>query len=70
MTVYSHSHADHIGAAGLWGKEVERIGHIESRRLLRREADTQRPAPETQRQYMADLTASTRAALTGLDPTP
>jgi glyoxylase-like metal-dependent hydrolase (beta-lactamase superfamily II) len=163
--VYSHSHADHIGAAGMWGKNVERIGHIENRRLLQRAADPQRPAPttvfedhltvevggerlelayhgpnhspdniyvhapkyrtlmlvdvffpgwvpfkelavsqdipdwikahdialdypwqtlvgghlgrlgqrsdaETQKQYMADLTASTRAALAGLDPTP
>jgi glyoxylase-like metal-dependent hydrolase (beta-lactamase superfamily II) len=45
--VYSHSHADHIGAAGLWGKDVERIGHVENRRLLRRDADPQRPVPTT-----------------------
>jgi len=45
--IYSHSHADHIGAAGLWGKKVERIGHIETRRLLRRAGDPNRPAPTT-----------------------
>ncbi|WP_244371847.1 MBL fold metallo-hydrolase [Streptomyces griseorubiginosus] len=45
--VYSHSHADHIGAAGLWGKDVERIGHAENRRLLKRDADPGRPAPAT-----------------------
>jgi glyoxylase-like metal-dependent hydrolase (beta-lactamase superfamily II) len=43
--VYSHSHADHIGAASLFGKDVVRIGHTETRRLLRIDADPNRPAP-------------------------
>jgi glyoxylase-like metal-dependent hydrolase (beta-lactamase superfamily II) len=43
--VYSHSHTDHIGAASLFGKDVVRIGHTENRRLLRRDADPNRPAP-------------------------
>jgi len=43
--VYSHSHADHIGASSLLGADVVRIGHSECRRLLRRAADPNRPAP-------------------------
>jgi len=43
--VYSHYHADHIGAASLFGKDVVRIGHTETRRLLRIDADPNRPAP-------------------------
>jgi len=43
--VYSHSHADHIGAAALFGGDVVRIGHEENRRLLRRAKDPNRPAP-------------------------
>lgn len=43
--VYSHNHADHIGAASIFGKNVERIGHTETRRLLRIDADPNRPAP-------------------------
>ncbi|MEV5575261.1 MBL fold metallo-hydrolase [Spirillospora sp. NPDC052269] len=43
--VYSHSHADHIGAASLFGKDVVRIAHTETRRLLRIAADPNRPAP-------------------------
>jgi len=43
--VYSHSHADHIGASALLGADVVRIGHSECRRLLLREADPNRPAP-------------------------
>ena len=34
--VYSHSHADHIGASSLFGPDVVRIGHRENRRLLLR----------------------------------
>ena len=44
--VYSHHHADHAGAANLFGDEVIRIGHIETRRLLLRDNDSTRPAPE------------------------
>ena len=45
--VYSHHHADHAGASSLFGKNVERIGHEETRRLLRRDNDPTRPAPTT-----------------------
>ena len=44
--VYSHHHADHAGAADLFGTDVVRIGHEETRRLLLRDNDPTRPAPE------------------------
>ena len=44
--VYSHHHADHAGAADLFGNDLTRIGHIETRRLLLRDNDATRPAPE------------------------
>jgi glyoxylase-like metal-dependent hydrolase (beta-lactamase superfamily II) len=44
--VYSHHHADHAGAANLFGDGVVRIGHAETRRLLLRDNDPTRPAPE------------------------
>jgi glyoxylase-like metal-dependent hydrolase (beta-lactamase superfamily II) len=44
--VYSHHHADHAGAANLLGDDVVRIGHAETQRLLRRDNDPTRPAPE------------------------
>jgi glyoxylase-like metal-dependent hydrolase (beta-lactamase superfamily II) len=44
--VYSHHHADHAGAADLFGDGVIRIGHEETRRLLLRDDDPTRPAPE------------------------
>ncbi|GAA3775986.1 MBL fold metallo-hydrolase [Streptomyces chiangmaiensis] len=43
--IYSHSHADHISAAGLFGKDVVRIAHTETRRLLKLERDPNRPLP-------------------------
>jgi len=43
--VYSHSHADHIGAASIFGADVERLGHAETGRLLRRDGDLRRPSP-------------------------
>jgi glyoxylase-like metal-dependent hydrolase (beta-lactamase superfamily II) len=43
--VYSHSHADHIGASSLFGADVIRIGHVENLRLLRRDNDPNRPPP-------------------------
>ena len=43
--VYSHSHADHIGAAAIFGADIERIGHLETRRLLSRADDPSRPPP-------------------------
>ena len=44
--VYSHHHADHAGAANLFGNDLARIGHEETRRLLERDNDPTRPAPE------------------------
>ena len=44
--VYSHHHADHAGAASLFGGNVVRIGHEETKRLLVRDNDPTRPAPE------------------------
>jgi glyoxylase-like metal-dependent hydrolase (beta-lactamase superfamily II) len=44
--VYSHHHADHLGASSLFGPDVERIGHAETRRLLLRDNDPARPAPD------------------------
>src|SRR5690349_15744163 len=44
--IYSHHHADHAGAASLFGKDVVRIGHEETRRLLLRDNDPARPAPQ------------------------
>src|SRR5882724_12890655 len=44
--VYSHHHADHVGASSLFDKNVTRIGHEETLRLLLRHNDPTRPAPE------------------------
>ena len=44
--VYSHHHADHTGASSLFAKSVTRIGHEETRRLLLRDNDPARPAPD------------------------
>src|SRR5258706_1782110 len=44
--VYSHHHADHLGASSLFGRNVVRIGHAETKRLLRSENDPTRPAPD------------------------
>src|SRR5437764_7837273 len=44
--IYSHHHADHTGASSLFDKNVARIGHEDTRRLLLRENDPARPAPE------------------------
>ena len=43
--VYSHHHADHAGAADLFGNDLVRIGHEDTRRLLLRDNDPTRPAP-------------------------
>ena len=46
--VYSHHHADHVGAAFLFDKSVTRIGHEETRNLLVRDDDPARqPNEET-----------------------
>ena len=44
--VYSHHHHDHAGAASLFEGNVVRVGHEETRRLLLRDNDPARPAPE------------------------
>jgi glyoxylase-like metal-dependent hydrolase (beta-lactamase superfamily II) len=44
--VYSHHHADHAGASSLFDRKITRIGHEETRRLLLRDDDPARPAPE------------------------
>jgi glyoxylase-like metal-dependent hydrolase (beta-lactamase superfamily II) len=44
--VYSHHHADHLGASSLFGRDVVRVGHAETRRLLARDNDPTRPVPD------------------------
>ncbi len=44
--IYSHHHADHVGAASLFDRDVTRIGHEETRRLLLRDDDPARPPNE------------------------
>lgn len=43
--VYSHAHADHIGAAGLFPKNATYIAHIETRHRLERMNDQDRQFP-------------------------
>ena len=43
---YSHHHADHQGASSLFGGDIVRIGHEETRRLLLRDDDPARPIPD------------------------
>ncbi|MDX6494446.1 MAG: hypothetical protein QOE17_432 [Gaiellales bacterium] len=44
--VYSHHHADHLGASSLFGKQVVRVGHIDTKKLLARDNDPTRPVPD------------------------
>ena len=44
--VYSHHHADHAGASSLFGRNITRIGHEETRKLLLGDDDPARPPPE------------------------
>jgi glyoxylase-like metal-dependent hydrolase (beta-lactamase superfamily II) len=44
--VYSHHHADHIGASSLFGRDVVRVGQVENKRLLGRDNDPARPVPD------------------------
>jgi glyoxylase-like metal-dependent hydrolase (beta-lactamase superfamily II) len=44
--VYTHHHSDHAGASSLFGSNVVRIGHEETRRLLLRDKDPAKPTPE------------------------
>src|SRR5258708_5251163 len=41
--IYSHHHADHVGASSIFDKNVTRIGHEETRKLLLRDCDAARP---------------------------
>lgn len=43
--VYSHWHADHIGAASLYGDKVKIIAHDKTKELLQRFPDPYRPVP-------------------------
>ncbi|MEU0008188.1 MBL fold metallo-hydrolase [Streptomyces sp. NPDC006314] len=43
--VYSHHHADHIGAAGIYPTTAVRIAHEQTRHLLREVRDPNRPQP-------------------------
>src|SRR4051794_15580308 len=53
--VYSHHHADHLGASSLFGRDVTRIGQADTKRLLAAENDPTRPVP--------DITFDTRYTL-------
>ena len=44
--IYSHHHADHIGASSLCGRDVVRVGSAENKRLLARDNDPTRPVPD------------------------
>jgi glyoxylase-like metal-dependent hydrolase (beta-lactamase superfamily II) len=43
--VYSHFHADHIGASSIFDASVIRVGHVQTRSILRAAGDPNRPAP-------------------------
>ena len=45
--IYSHSHADHIGAAYIFPKDIEIISHIDTAHHLSLTPDPTRPAPKT-----------------------
>jgi len=44
--IYSHSHADHIGASAVFDRRVTRIAHAQTKRLLKATRDPQRPLPD------------------------
>ncbi len=44
--IYSHHHADHAGASSLFDRNITRIGHEETRKLLLHDDDPARPPPE------------------------
>jgi glyoxylase-like metal-dependent hydrolase (beta-lactamase superfamily II) len=49
--VHSHHHADHAAGSSLFNSNVVRIGHAETRRLLLRDNDPRRPAPEAENTF-------------------
>jgi len=55
--VYSHHHADHVGASSLFGRDVVRVGHIEAKRLLTRDNGTFQQVP------LPDVTFETHRSL-------
>jgi glyoxylase-like metal-dependent hydrolase (beta-lactamase superfamily II) len=55
--VYSHHHADHVGASSLFGRHVVRVAHAETKRLLARDNDPAQPVP------LPDVTFETRHRL-------
>src|ERR1700682_1361324 len=68
--IYSHHHADHAGASSLFGKDVVRVGHEETRRLLLRDNDPARPAPEETFSDRRTLNIGGERIETTYDPTP
>src|SRR5207247_10407846 len=44
--VYSHHHADHLGASSLFGRNVVRIGPIDTKRTLASDKAPTRPLPD------------------------
>ena len=55
--VYSHHHADHVGASSLFGSDVVRVGHVETKQLLARDNDPAAPVP------LPDVTFETHRTL-------
>jgi glyoxylase-like metal-dependent hydrolase (beta-lactamase superfamily II) len=55
--VYSHHHADHVGASSLFGRNVVRVGHAETKRLLARGPDLGPAVP------LPDVTFETQRTL-------
>jgi glyoxylase-like metal-dependent hydrolase (beta-lactamase superfamily II) len=65
--VCSHHHADHGGAASLFKRDVVRIGHEETRRMLLRDNHPARPLPEV---TLADRYTSKSGASAWSSPAP
>jgi glyoxylase-like metal-dependent hydrolase (beta-lactamase superfamily II) len=55
--VYSHHHADHVGASSLFGRNAVRIGHADTKRLLARDNDLGPAVP------LPDVTFETQRTL-------
>jgi len=58
--VYSHSHKDHIGAAGLFGKQMKVIAHQEVSEILTRVQDVNRLLPTTTFENELELTVGNK----------
>ncbi|HWM06774.1 MAG TPA: MBL fold metallo-hydrolase [Actinophytocola sp.] len=57
--VYSHHHADHVGASSLFGRDVVRVGHVDAKRLLARDNAPARRVPV----LLPDVTFEARRTL-------